>query len=157
MTDKLKPCKENKRAWKHGAYVRNKRLYNIWSTMLHRCEDHKREKFKDYGGRGITVCEEWHDPNKFMDWAEEHGYDDNLQLDRIDNNKGYSPDNCRWISVKENCRNRRNTQFLTINCITKCVAEWCEEVSISPNTIYWWIRTKGKRYAEQRIEKYIAA
>lgn len=142
---------------KHGAWKRNERLYLVWSTMIHRCEDEKREKYKDYGGRGIKVCEEWHDVNCFMDWAFANGYKAGTQLDRIDNDGNYEPSNCRWVTPKENSRNRRNTVYLTIDGETKCVAEWCEKLNVSQYTVYWWIRKKGKAYAEQRIKERIAS
>lgn len=153
MKDKLKPC--HARYWVHGAYQRNPRLYSVWASMIHRCENPQREKYKDYGARGIAVCEEWHEPNSFMDWAEDNGYAEGLQLDRINNDGNYEPTNCHWVTPKENSRNRRNTKLLTVNGETKCVAEWCEEIDISRFTIYWWIREKGKEYAEQRISEYI--
>lgn len=148
-TPDLKPCGAH--YWVHGAYKRNKRLYNIWTTMLHRCNDPKREKYKDYGGRGISVCDEWSDPNCFMDWAEQNGYAPELQLDRINNDRGYSPANCRWSTPKQNSRNRRNTVYLEVNGITKSVAEWCETLPVSQYTVYWWVKEKGKQYAEQRL------
>ena len=147
----LKPCGSHN--WVHGAYKRNPRLYGIWSTMMHRCFDVKRGKFKDYGGRGISVCREWFDPNAFIDWAETNGYCNGLQLDRIDNNGWYSPNNCRWTTPKQNSRNRRNTKLLTVNGETKCVAEWCETIEISQFTVYWWIREKGVAYAEKRLSE----
>jgi len=154
--DQLKPCPPNPRNRTHGAYQRNARLYSIWKTMLHRCENPKREKYKDYGNRGIAVCREWHEPNAFIDWAESNGYKEGLQLDRINNDGNYEPTNCRWVTPKENSRNRRNTKYLTANKITKCVAEWSEETGISAFTIYYWIKKKGVKYAEQRISEYIA-
>lgn len=147
----LKSC--NARNYKHGACCRNRRLYSVWSTMIHRCEDPKREKYKDYGKRGISVCEEWHDPNTFMDWAFENGYSDGLQIDRVNNDGNYCPDNCRWVTPKTNSRNRRNTVFLSVQGETKSVAEWCEIKPISPYTVYWWVREKGKTYAEQRLSE----
>lgn len=141
----------NPRNTKHGAYARNHALYRTWSTMIHRCEDAKRTKYRDYGERGIKVCKEWHNPNIFIDWAENNGYAPGLQLDRINNNGDYCPNNCRWVTPKENSRNRRNTVFLTIHGETKCVAEWCELYDVSPNTVYWWVKEKGKEYAERRI------
>ena len=139
--------------WVHGAYQRNERLYNVWKTMLHRCNNPKRQKYKDYGGRGIEVCTEWNDPNCFMDWAEMNGYTSGLQLDRIDNNGNYCPENCRWVTPKENSRNRRNTVYLTVNGASKSVAEWCEMLHVSQYTVYWWVKKKGKDYAKQRLSE----
>lgn len=138
---------------KHGLYRENKNLFNLWQTMKSRCENKNREKYKDYGARGITVCEEWHTASVFVKWALDNGYKAGLQLDRIDNNAGYSPQNCRWVTPKENSRNRRNAKMLTLNGETKCVAEWCETIGVSQFTVYWWIREKGVKYAEQRLSE----
>lgn len=120
--------------------------------MVKRCENERSDNFKYYGGRGIHVCEEWRvHPDSFIYWGIENGYAPGLEIDRIDNDRGYSPDNCRWVTAKENSRNRRNTVYLTINGETKSVAEWTETIDISPFTIYWWVRTKGEEYAEDRI------
>jgi transposase-like protein len=137
---------------RHGACSKDKRLYNLWTTMMHRCYNVKRKKYGNYGGRGIRVCEEWHEPNAFIEWAMMNGYRPGLQIDRIDNEKGYSPENCRWVTPKENSRNKRNTRYLTINGITKCVTEWCETIKISQYTIYSWIKEFGREYAESRLE-----
>ena len=138
--------------YKDGSWQRNPRLYSLWNTMRHRCEDPKRESYQRYGGRGIKVCQEWHDANTFMDWAESHGYKPGLQLDRIDNDGDYSPENCRWVTAKENSRNKRTNRLLTINGKTKTVSEWCEVYDVSPYTVYWWIREKGCKYAEEKVQ-----
>lgn len=137
----------------HGICSDYPDLYGMWQSMKARCENPNRPKFKDYGNRGIEVCEEWHDAGEFAKWAFANGYKKGLQIDRIDNNAGYSPDNCRFVTPKQNSRNRRNTKFLTINGETKCVAEWCETINVSQFTVYWWIRERGVDYAEQRLSE----
>ena len=78
---------------KHGAWAKNKRLYKIWSLMIGRGTGKRRREY--YFDRGITVCEDWKNVNTFFDWALSNGYSDNLEIDRIDNDKGYYPENCR--------------------------------------------------------------
>lgn len=138
---------------KHGLYRENSRLFNVWQTMKSRCENANRDNYTRYGGRGITVCEEWQTAENFVKWALDNGYEKGLQLDRIDNAKGYSPENCRFVTASVNSRNRRNTKFLTLKGETKCVAEWSEILGVSQYTIYWWIREKGNEYAEQRLSQ----
>ncbi len=83
----------------------NKRLYSIWKHMVGRCHDPDEVGFRRYGGRGITVCEAWrNDYPAFARWALTNGYEDGLSNDRIDGDRGYSPDNCQWITLRENVR-----------------------------------------------------
>ena len=137
----------------HGYSADYPKLYNVWCTMLSRCYNAKREKYKDYGLRGVCVCEEWQSAENFCKWALDNGYKDGLQIDRIDVNGNYEPSNCRWVTPKQNSRNKRNTKFLTVGGVTKCVAEWSETLSVNQYTIYWWIREKGVKYAEQRLSQ----
>lgn len=152
MAENLKPCQKGN--YKHGCSKTHPNLFGVWESMKSRCNNPNRPKYKDYGARGIKVCDEWnYSAENFCVWALENGYCEGLQLDRIDNNGNYEPNNCRWVTPKENSRNRRNTVYLTINNQTKSVAEWCESINISPYTVYWWVRTKGVKYAENRLSE----
>ena len=115
---------------KHGKC--NSRLNKIYSDIKRRCNNTNRKAYDDYGGRGIVVCNEWrNDFMSFYDWSMANGYDDTLTIDRIDNDKGYSPDNCRWVNMKQQNRNKRNNRYFVINGDKRCLSEWCEMYSIN--------------------------
>ena len=94
---------------KHGS--KNTRLYTIWVNMKQRCLNLNHNSYKNYGGRGITICNEWLEFIPFRDWALNNGYVDNLTIDRKDPNKGYHPNNCQWILGKENSRKQRTNKL----------------------------------------------
>jgi hypothetical protein len=126
----------------HG--MKGTRLYNIWQTIIQRTTNENNHEYGDYGGRGIGICEEWrNDFEEFMQWSYENGYADNLTIDRKNNNKGYQPDNCRWVTNKENCRNKRNNHCLTYNGQTKTITEWAEITGLSKEVIRYRIVKMG--------------
>lgn len=113
------------------------KLYNTYYKMRERCEHKKCPAYKNYGGRGITVCDEWKTGfDAFLKWANESGYSDELTLDRIDVNKGYSPQNCRWVDFVTQQNNRRNNRLISFNGETHTVSEWSRITNISPYTLY---------------------
>lgn len=92
------------------------RLYRIWDGMKRRCYNPKHIHYKSYGGRGIKIRDEWlNDFLKFKEWSLRNGYSDKLCIDRTDNNGNYEPNNCRWVTYKENCNNTRTNRLITIN------------------------------------------
>lgn len=112
------------------------RLYNIWSGMKKRCYNENDPKYNNYGGRGITICNEWKDDfRKFKDWAVENGYADGLTIDRINNDGNYEPSNCRWSNFVEQNNNRRSNKNITFNGETHNLKQWCEKLSIPYNPI----------------------
>ena len=102
------------------------RLYHIWSGMRQRCSQPSSVGFRHYGGKGIAVCPEWCDFQTFYDWAMSHGYAPTLSIDRIDNNLGYCPENCRWVDMKIQQNNRTNNVRISINGDIKTLSEWSD-------------------------------
>lgn len=122
----------------HGYARRGKdrsRIYNIWSNMKKRCENTSCEDYHNYGGRGIEVCDEWHDFDNFYQWAYGNGYSDDLTIDRIDVNGNYCPSNCRWVTWKDQANNQRKTIKVTIDGITHSLKEWCEMLGVNYSTV----------------------
>lgn len=114
----------------------NSKLYAIWKSMRQRCNNSSNLMYNYYGGRGITVCQEWdNDYITFKNWAIENGYSENLSIDRIDNNKGYSPENCRWATKIQQANNMRNNHYITLNNKTQSLTEWCKELNIKRDTV----------------------
>lgn len=107
-------------------------LFHILSKMHYRCENENHSQYKNYGGRGITVCEEWSMDNAevFISWALEHGWKQGLEIDRIDNDKGYSPENCRIVTRSENCRNRKTNQKVVVNGEEMLLCEAIERFAV---------------------------
>lgn len=145
---------------KHGT-----RIYSIFSDMKTRCYNKNYKKYKNYGGRGIKICDEWlNDFQSFYSWAMSNGYKDNLTIDRIDVNGNYEPSNCRWITIEEQQNNRRETIRVTYKNVTRTLSQWGEILNINRKTLWarynkHWstfdilaTRTDGKKLYSHQIE-----
>lgn len=120
--------------------------YRTWLRMRDRCGNPNAPRYKDYGGRGITVCERWATFENFI--ADMGQRPEGMSIDRIDNDGNYEPSNCRWATLIEQARNKRNNRHLTLNGRTQCVAEWAEELGIKKSTIYGRL---GKGWSAERV------
>ena len=118
----------------HG--MTNTRLFDIWHGMKARCCRPTAPNYSLYGGRGISVCEEWkNDFTVFYEWAMSHGYADGLTLDRIDNDGNYSPDNCRWADGKTQANNKSTNRLITANGETHTLTQWAEILDVIPESL----------------------
>lgn len=116
---------------KHG--LTKTRLYRIWADMKKRCSSTHYAHYDRYGGRGISVCDEWeNDFTAFYKWSIENGYGDSLSIDRINVDGNYEPSNCRWVTSKEQHRNTSKTIWLEHNGEIKPLVQWCEELGVNP-------------------------
>lgn len=129
MTTKRKP----KAKTFHG--LSNHPLYNTWRGMISRCEYERDVYYKNYGGRGITVCSEWHDIVVFSQWAFGNGWSEGMQIDRIDNDGHYCAENCRFVTRVENMRNCRGNHLLTYDGVTQPIVAWAEQTGVNYGTI----------------------
>lgn len=120
------------------------RLHYIWNSMKQRCTNPNNKDYPLWGGRGITVCDEWlHDYAAFRKWAYDNGYKKNLTIDRIDVNGNYTPDNCRWIEMERQSRNKRDNVYVEFRGERKLLIEFCEEFGFNYYTIYGRIYNHG--------------
>ena len=132
---------------KHGST--NTRLFRIWASMKTRCGNKNTANYEDYGGRGIFVCDEWKDDfAAFEKWALENGYNDRLSIDRIDNDKGYFPENCRWATMKQQQNNRRSNRLVEYNGEIHTVSEWAEMKNLRYDSLL--ARLNSGRYTVER-------
>ena len=136
----LKKSMMTKKQFKHGESVGRRsagtRLYRIWRSMNSRCYIQSATEYKNYGGRGIVVCDEWKcNYQSFKEWALLSGYADELTIDRIDNDGNYEPDNCRWVSREQQMLNKSNNRLLTYNGKTMTITEWSKLTGIDRRLI----------------------
>lgn len=112
-------------------------LYKRWTWMKQRCQNPRNKSYHNYGGRGIRVCREWQRYEAFRSWALSNGFAENMTLDRIDNDGDYSPENCRWTTLKVQNNNQRQTVRITYRGITRTLHEWADFLSMSASTLYY--------------------
>lgn len=138
----------------HG--LTHNRFYKRWNDMVRRCYNQNEPAYRFYGALGITVCEEWrYSPESFIAWCEStYPNEQKLSLDRIDGSKGYSPDNCRWVTQIDQVHNLKNNRFITIGEETRCITEWCNLYGISAGAVYKRVH-KGQSF-EEAISELIA-
>lgn len=131
------------------------RLHKIWESMHARCECSKHGSYEIYKDK--PICKQWHSKPRgkkqtgfmnFVIWALKNGYQEDLSLDRIDNNKGYCPENCRWVTIKEQARNTTKNVWVEYNGQKKILCEWCEELKIPLNKVYHTTKRHNLTYAE---------
>lgn len=145
---------------KHGHS--DSKLYRVWCAMRERCYKENNSGFKNYGGRGITVCDEWRNSfGAFYDWAMANGYRKGLEIDRIDNDGNYEPKNCHWITPLENCQNTRKCVHIKVTDCEKCISFECRTIAeasrktgVNQNTIARivnGVKTTEKRFNFERI------
>lgn len=124
-------------------------IYPVWLNMMKRCSDPNKDHYERYGGRGITVCQEWKDVATFAEWAYANGYAKELQIDRINNDGMYCPENCRFVDRKQNLRNMSKNVFLDINGERKCLSEWAEYYGVNYKRAHHWYSRHGADYTIQ--------
>lgn len=136
---------------RHGLV--NHPLNTMWCGMKERCQNPNADNYQWYGGRGITVCNEWQEFKPFYDWAVSHGWENGLSIDRIDVNKPYSPDNCRFVTMKKQFRNRRSNDVITVDGESHLQCEWEELLGLPRKRISKWKYIHGIDYVTERIRK----
>ena len=122
------------KATTHG--LSKTRLYREWAGIISRCENKSSTSYSRYGEVGISVCYEWHDFECFCEWSLLNGYSDNLTIDRINNDKGYQPDNCRWSTIIEQANNKSTNIFITYENETHTLTEWSRIYNINKDCLY---------------------
>ena len=150
---KSKLCKKNKYGTKHN--LSKTRIYKIHNGMITRCYYSSASRYNRYGGRGIKVCDEWLGENgivNFYNWSINNGYQDDLTIERIDIDKDYSPNNCKWIPKSEQSLNTSRNHYVTYNGETKCVEHWCKKLGLKSNTIYCRVKKNNISFYEAIFE-----
>lgn len=122
---------------KHGCAQRGKQehLYILWGAMKDRATNINRLDAKYYATKGITLYKDWNDYEKFKEWALNNGYSEGMSIDRIDNSKGYNPENCHWIPLKDQNKNKTSNRVITINGKSQILSDWCRELNLKVGVV----------------------
>lgn len=137
-------------------YWDNQRLRDIFGHIKDRCFNENSKDYCWYGGKGISICEEWlRNPKSFEEWALTHGYSNDLTIDRIDSNKNYCPENCQWIPLKENTRKAGKVNWITVENVTLTGRQWAEKLRVGVNTINRIVNKYGVDKAITLISKML--
>lgn len=132
----------------------NHRLYNSWYGMIERCYNKKHKSYHNYGGRGITVCDEWRKSYlSFREWALSNGYKDYLTVDRIDVNGNYEPSNCRWATTKEQGNNRRTNHMVEANGEVHTLTQWADIFGVRLDRVQYYVKRgySGERFFKKMM------
>lgn len=135
----------------------NTRIYKIWKCMKNRCLNPNADRYKYYGGKGISICNEWvSDFMSFYNWSMQNGYEENLSIDRKDVNGNYEPNNCRWITMKKQQSNTSRNRLIDIDGIKKTITEWSGFYNVNTKTIYSRLRRgeRGRGLFREADQKY---
>ena len=131
----------------------SKKLKSVFYDMVSRCYNKNNKGYKWYGAKGVKVCDEWlNNPKAFDEWALNSGYQEGLTIDRIDSDKDYSPENCRWLTLEENSRRAGNVNWITVNGETLTGKQWAYKLGIGTNTINKLLKKHGLEKTTQLIE-----
>lgn len=128
-------------------------LFKRWEGMKQRCENPNSTAFKDYGAKGVTVCDEWHNFDAFYQWAVESGYEPELTIERKNVTKGYSPENCTWVTRVTQNRNTTRTHKILDGDMTLTAAEVGRLIGVSRSTVAKWCREEGITTLEQAVDR----
>lgn len=132
-------------------------LYSRWKAIKQRCYNPNNIAYKNYGGRGIKMCDEWYnDPRKFVEWCKDNGIKQGFDIDRIDVNGDYEPSNCRSLTRSENSKNKRNVILVSVNGIKKTMSEWNRIVGYAHSSLQRLYRRCGENAVVERIESLLS-
>ena len=134
----------------------NERIGDIFRGMKRRCYNENEETYRWYGAKGIKICDEWiENPKSFEEWSMGNGYTDSMTIDRIDENKWYSPDNCRWVTGEDNARYKSTTRMIEVDGVSLTGRDWANKLGISTNKINKYVRQYGMDATAEFIRRVL--